>query len=81
MCSAVAFAAALEDADDVESALVRWEAGQRPVIDATQRYGRLYVRVMTRWPRIALEQRSLFVRRATRSRALRARLSGRPSEV
>jgi 2-polyprenyl-6-methoxyphenol hydroxylase-like FAD-dependent oxidoreductase len=81
MSSAVALAAALEGSGDVAAALARWEAGQRPVIDATQRYGRWYIRVMTRWPRPVLDLRSVFVRRATRSRALQARLSGRPAET
>jgi 2-polyprenyl-6-methoxyphenol hydroxylase-like FAD-dependent oxidoreductase len=80
MCSAVALASALDRDGEVEPALLRWEAGQRPVIDATQRYGRWYIRVMTRWPRPLLTLRSAFVRRATRSPGLQARLSGRPSE-
>jgi 2-polyprenyl-6-methoxyphenol hydroxylase-like FAD-dependent oxidoreductase len=80
MASAVALAGALESSDDVEAQLRRWEASQRPVIDATQRYGRMYIRLMTRWPRPILDVRSALVKYMTRSPALQARLNGRPTE-
>jgi 2-polyprenyl-6-methoxyphenol hydroxylase-like FAD-dependent oxidoreductase len=46
---------------DVPAALARWEAGHRPIADATQRFSRLYGRVGTHWPRGLLDLRSLMV--------------------
>jgi 2-polyprenyl-6-methoxyphenol hydroxylase-like FAD-dependent oxidoreductase len=81
MSSAVALAAALERFEQVQAALEHWEASQRSVIDATQRYGRRYIWLMTHWPKPVLNIRSALVRFLTRSQALQERLNGRPSEV
>lgn len=81
MSSAVSLARALERRPgDVRSVLTHWESVQRPVVDATQTYGRYYVWLMTRWPAPVLDLRSAFVKYVMHSRALQARLSGRPAE-
>ncbi|ACP21596.1 putative monooxygenase (plasmid) [Sinorhizobium fredii NGR234] len=46
---------------EIRAALASWEARQRPVVDATQKFSRLYGRVGTRWPRPLLDLRSAFV--------------------
>lgn len=79
MSCAVSLARAL-DRYDIGGALARWESVQRPVVDATQKYGRRYVLLMTRWPAPLLDLRSAFVRYAMHSKALQARLSGRPAD-
>ncbi len=81
MSSAVALAEMLERVEDVESAVLQWESSQRPVIDAIQRYGRMYIRLMTRWPAPALSLRSALVKFVTRSPRVQARLSGVPEGV
>ncbi len=81
MSSAVSLARILDrDPGDVRGALAHWESVQRPVVDATQTYGRYYVWLMTRWPAPLLGLRSAFVKYVMQSRALQARLSGRPAE-
>jgi 2-polyprenyl-6-methoxyphenol hydroxylase-like FAD-dependent oxidoreductase len=61
---------------DVEGALARWEAAQRPMADTTQRYGRAYVRMMTRWPRGLLTLRSAVAWGLSHSQPVQRRLSG-----
>ncbi len=79
MQAAVALAEGLDRIRDVRSALEAWEASQRPVIDATQRYGRIYIRLLTGWPRALTDLRSLAVWGATHSSSLQRRLAGAPA--
>jgi 2-polyprenyl-6-methoxyphenol hydroxylase-like FAD-dependent oxidoreductase len=72
----VALAEAVTPAPDLGTALSRWEAVQRPMVDATQRYGRVYVRLMTRWPRRLLTLRSGVAWGLSRAEPVRRRLSG-----
>lgn len=76
MHCAVALAQALQPGDDQETALAAWEAAQRPMVDATQRYGRAYVRIMTRWPRRLLTARSVVAWALSRSDPVQRRLAG-----
>lgn len=48
-------------AEDVPLALRRWDDMQRSVVDATQKFSRLYGRVGTRWPSALLDVRLAFV--------------------
>jgi 2-polyprenyl-6-methoxyphenol hydroxylase-like FAD-dependent oxidoreductase len=79
MESGVALASVLPAAGDPGPALARWEAAQRPVIDATQRYGRTYIKLLTRWPRPLLDARSAFMWGFARSPRVRRRLAGTPA--
>jgi 2-polyprenyl-6-methoxyphenol hydroxylase-like FAD-dependent oxidoreductase len=72
----VALAEAVTPASDLTVALHRWEAAQRPMVDATQRYGRVYVRLMTRWPSRLLALRSAVAWGLSRAEPVRQRLSG-----
>jgi len=72
----VALAESLAAGPDIESALARWEAAQRPMVDTTQRYGRAYVRMMTRWPRRMLSLRSAMAWGLSHSEPVQRRLSG-----
>jgi 2-polyprenyl-6-methoxyphenol hydroxylase-like FAD-dependent oxidoreductase len=72
----VALAEALAATPDLAAALSRWEAAQRPMVDATQRYGRAYVRMMTRWPRRLLSVRSAVAWGLSHSAPVQRRLSG-----
>lgn len=60
---------------DIAGALRRWEARQRPVVDATQKFSRLYGRIGTRWPRPLLDLRSVLVWGVGRSAALQRRIN------
>ncbi len=72
----VALAEALDAGPDIASAVARWEAAQRPMVDTTQRYGRAYVRMMTRWPRRLLSARSAVAWGLSHSQPVQRRLSG-----
>jgi 2-polyprenyl-6-methoxyphenol hydroxylase-like FAD-dependent oxidoreductase len=72
----VALAEALAVTSDIGGALVRWEAAQRPMVDTTQRYGRAYVRMMTRWPVRLLAVRSAVAWGLSHSGPVQRRLSG-----
>lgn len=72
----VALAQALQDGRDIPGPVARWEAAQRPMVDATQRYGRAYVRMMTRWPRRLLALRSAVAWGLSHSAPVQRRLSG-----
>ncbi|HEX3978336.1 MAG TPA: NAD(P)/FAD-dependent oxidoreductase [Solirubrobacteraceae bacterium] len=72
----VALAEALAAAPAVDDALARWEAAQRPMVDTTQRYGRAYVRMMTRWPERLLPVRSAVAWSLSHSGPVQRRLSG-----
>jgi hypothetical protein len=65
----------LDNRADVPSGLLRWEARQRPVTDATQRYSRLYGRVGTRWPRPLADLRSALIWTAGRSQRWQERVN------
>jgi 2-polyprenyl-6-methoxyphenol hydroxylase-like FAD-dependent oxidoreductase len=65
----------LEGATDIPSALLGWEARQRPVTDATQKYSRLYGRVGTRWPRPLTDVRSALIWAAGKSRPWQAKVN------
>ncbi|MEA2331912.1 MAG: hypothetical protein QOH58_2050 [Thermoleophilaceae bacterium] len=73
MSNALSLAHALDDYADVPEALRAWEAAEREVTDATQRYSRVYGRVGTRWPRRLLGLRSTLVRAAGKSKRIQAR--------
>jgi 2-polyprenyl-6-methoxyphenol hydroxylase-like FAD-dependent oxidoreductase len=60
---------------DIAGARRRWEARQRPVVDATQKFSRLYGRIGTRWPRPLLDLRSVLVWSVGRSAALQRRIN------
>jgi len=75
MQTALALAQHIADAADVPAALARWEAQQRPVAEATQRFSRLYGRIGTRWPRPLLDARSALVWGIGRSSALQRRIN------
>ncbi|MGE3993928.1 FAD-dependent monooxygenase, partial [Pseudorhodoplanes sp.] len=60
---------------DVPETLARWEKAQRPVVDATQRFSRLYGRIGTRWPRALLDLRSALVWGIGQSAALQRRIN------
>jgi 2-polyprenyl-6-methoxyphenol hydroxylase-like FAD-dependent oxidoreductase len=70
MTTAVALGQALDVHDDVPSALAAWEASQRPIVDATQHYSRVYGRIGTRWPQWGLDVRSALVWGIGRSKRL-----------
>jgi 2-polyprenyl-6-methoxyphenol hydroxylase-like FAD-dependent oxidoreductase len=72
----VALAQALAPGSDVPTALDRWEAAQRPMVDATQRYGRVYVHMMTRWPARLLALRSAVAWGLAHSERVQRRLAG-----
>jgi 2-polyprenyl-6-methoxyphenol hydroxylase-like FAD-dependent oxidoreductase len=72
----VALARALQEGPDIAGAIQRWEAAQRPMVDATQRYGRAYVRLMTRWPSRLLALRSAVAWGLSHSAPVQRRLSG-----
>ena len=72
----VALAEALAVTPDIGDALERWEAAQRPMVDTTQRYGRAYVRMMTRWPGRLLALRSAVAWGLSHSQPVQRRLSG-----
>ena len=81
MESGVALARLLDRHDDIEAGLQAWEQGQRPVVDATQRYGRAYIRMLTRWPGPLLDLRSALVWGLSRCGPVQRRLAGTPSAV
>ncbi|MEV5936824.1 NAD(P)/FAD-dependent oxidoreductase [Streptomyces sp. NPDC052079] len=75
MTNGYGLALMLEGKTDVPSGLLAWEARQRPVTDATQRYSRLYGRVGTRWPRPVADVRSALVWAAGRSKRWQERVN------
>ncbi|XVQ87745.1 FAD-dependent oxidoreductase [Microbispora siamensis] len=75
MTNGYALGLMLDGAQDVPSSLLAWEARQRPVTDATQKYSRLYGRVGTRWPRPLTDLRSALVWAAGRSKAWQERVN------
>ncbi len=72
----VALAQTLASGTGIDDALARWETAQRPMVDTTQRYGRAYVRMMTRWPGPLLPLRSAVAWALSRSTSMQRRLSG-----
>jgi 2-polyprenyl-6-methoxyphenol hydroxylase-like FAD-dependent oxidoreductase len=72
----IALANALAATPDTRDALARWETAQRPMVDTTQRYGRAYVPMMTRWPTPLLTLRSAVAWGVAHSEPVRHRLSG-----
>ncbi|MGE0006518.1 MAG: FAD-dependent oxidoreductase [Parvibaculaceae bacterium] len=61
MQSGYVLAEELKRQASVPEALRTWEARHRPVVDATQKFSRLYGRMGTRWPRGLLDIRSAIV--------------------
>jgi 2-polyprenyl-6-methoxyphenol hydroxylase-like FAD-dependent oxidoreductase len=61
MQSGLKLAKVLEQHADVPAGLVEWEFEQRPVVEATQKFSRMYGRIGTRWPRKLLDVRSALV--------------------
>jgi 2-polyprenyl-6-methoxyphenol hydroxylase-like FAD-dependent oxidoreductase len=75
MTNGLALAEALERHATVEEALQAWEASERPVVDATQRYSRWYGRAGTRWPKPLLDVRSALVWGVGRSPGLERKIN------
>jgi 2-polyprenyl-6-methoxyphenol hydroxylase-like FAD-dependent oxidoreductase len=75
MTNGYALASVLDEHDDVPTGLEAWEARQRPVTDATQKYSRLYGKVGTRWPRPITDLRSAVIWAAGRSRRWQAKVN------
>jgi 2-polyprenyl-6-methoxyphenol hydroxylase-like FAD-dependent oxidoreductase len=75
MANARSLAYALDRYPTVVEALARWEASERFVTDATQRYSRLYGRVGTKWPAALLTARSRIVKVLGRSRRVQQRVN------
>jgi 2-polyprenyl-6-methoxyphenol hydroxylase-like FAD-dependent oxidoreductase len=75
MTNGYALAAVLDSFEDVPAGLEVWEARQRPVTDATQKYSRLYGKVGTRWPRPIADVRSAVVWAAGRSRRWQSKVN------
>jgi 2-polyprenyl-6-methoxyphenol hydroxylase-like FAD-dependent oxidoreductase len=75
MQSGYSLSRALTDNPNVPSALEQWESRQRPVIDATQRFSRIYGRIGTQWPRSLLGLRSALVWGIGRSAVLQRRIN------
>jgi 2-polyprenyl-6-methoxyphenol hydroxylase-like FAD-dependent oxidoreductase len=75
MTNGYALASVLESYEDVPSGLEAWEARQRPITDATQKYSRLYGKVGTRWPRPIADVRSAVVWAAGRSRRWQSKVN------
>jgi 2-polyprenyl-6-methoxyphenol hydroxylase-like FAD-dependent oxidoreductase len=75
MTSGVSLAHALETYADVPSALEAWELRERPVVEATQRYSRMYGRIGTSWPAWALDARSALVWGIGRSKRLQNKIN------
>jgi 2-polyprenyl-6-methoxyphenol hydroxylase-like FAD-dependent oxidoreductase len=61
MTSGVSLAHVLDQHSDVPTGLAAWERLERPVVEATQRYSRMYGAIGTRWPSWALDLRSAVV--------------------
>jgi 2-polyprenyl-6-methoxyphenol hydroxylase-like FAD-dependent oxidoreductase len=75
MTNGYALASVLESYEDVPAGLEAWEARQRPVTDATQKYSRLYGKVGTRWPRPVADVRSALIWAAGRSRRWQSKVN------
>jgi 2-polyprenyl-6-methoxyphenol hydroxylase-like FAD-dependent oxidoreductase len=75
MQSGYVLAQELASGGDIPAALARWEARQRPVVDATQKFSRMYGRIGTRWPRALLDLRSALVWGIGKSSALQRRIN------
>ncbi len=60
---------------DVPQALAAWEAKQRPVVDATQKFSRLYGRMGTKWPKALLGLRSAVVWGIGQSASMQRRIN------
>lgn len=60
---------------DVQQALRDWEKQQRPVVNATQKFSRLYGRMGTKWPRPLLDVRSAIVWGIGKSSSLQRRIN------
>ncbi len=73
--SAVALAATLGATTDIPAGLRAWERSERPVVDATQRYSRIYGRIGTSWPRPLLSARSGLVWAVGRSARIQRRVN------
>jgi 2-polyprenyl-6-methoxyphenol hydroxylase-like FAD-dependent oxidoreductase len=75
MQSGLKLAKMLEVHRDVPSGLVEWEFEQRPVVEATQKFSRMYGRIGTRWPRALLDVRSALVWGIGRSETAQRRIN------
>jgi 2-polyprenyl-6-methoxyphenol hydroxylase-like FAD-dependent oxidoreductase len=78
MHGAYALAEAIERYPNLSDALRAWEASERPIVDATQRFSRYYGYVNARWPHQLTELRSAFVWGLGRSRRAQARINCAP---
>jgi 2-polyprenyl-6-methoxyphenol hydroxylase-like FAD-dependent oxidoreductase len=75
MTNGYALGLMLDGVQDVPSGLRAWEARQRPVTDATQKYSRLYGKVGTRWPKPLADLRSALIWAAGKSKAWQERVN------
>jgi 2-polyprenyl-6-methoxyphenol hydroxylase-like FAD-dependent oxidoreductase len=73
MANGRTLAHALDRYDDVPTGLRAWEASERPVTEATQRYSRVYGRIGTQWPRPLLDLRSAVVKIGGRTKRIQAK--------
>jgi 2-polyprenyl-6-methoxyphenol hydroxylase-like FAD-dependent oxidoreductase len=74
MTNAVALGQALSVAEDVDTALQRWQASERPVVDRVQRYSRFYGTIGTRWPDSLLSLRFGLIWALGRARPIQRRI-------
>jgi 2-polyprenyl-6-methoxyphenol hydroxylase-like FAD-dependent oxidoreductase len=75
MQAGVMLARVLEKHRDVPSGLVEWEFEMRPVIEATQKFSRMYGLVGTRWPKHLRDVRSALVWGVGKSDAAQRRIN------
>jgi 2-polyprenyl-6-methoxyphenol hydroxylase-like FAD-dependent oxidoreductase len=75
MTSGVGLSLTLDAYDDVAAGLAAWERSERPVVDVTQRYSRMYGTMGTAWPRWALDARSALVWLIGRSAPMQRRIN------
>jgi 2-polyprenyl-6-methoxyphenol hydroxylase-like FAD-dependent oxidoreductase len=64
--NALSLATYLDASDDVPTALVNWERGERPLTDHVQRWTDLYGRAASAWPQRFASRRSQVLELATR---------------
>jgi 2-polyprenyl-6-methoxyphenol hydroxylase-like FAD-dependent oxidoreductase len=83
MSTSLALGQVFERTDDVEAALARWEASERPVVEQAQRLSRLYGKMGTRWPngRGPLDVRSALIWSMGRSRRVQSRVNAAAAHV
>ena len=69
----------LDAEPDLQTALKRWEASERPFTDSAQRYSRMYSWIVCRWPRALLDARSALIGALGFSKPVQRRLRTHPA--